>query len=231
MKIAAVVKLSILLLTATSAGFAQDPLPVLRFGWQAAIKKAQKVEVPQTGPAKLMTTDDTLIARTNREARTDHPDDPSQQTPDGRRAIIEKNEQEAKMPQPTDVKGFTYTATVRNDSPKTVKVIYWEYRFAELAHPVNVARRQFLCSVNLKKGAQIELSAFSTLAPTDTISAPLPAPAPLGEKPFDEKVQVNRIEYADDDILQRGNWKLADVKDAVTRASATPWSGEICRPL
>ena len=229
MKIAVFVRLSILLLTATAACFSQDPLPVLRFGCEAAIKKAQKVEVPQTGPAKLMTADDTLIARTNREARTDHPDDPSQQTPDGRRAMIEKNEQEAKMPQQTDVKGFSYTATVRNDSPKTVKVIYWEYRFAELAHPENVARRQFLCSVNLKKGAQIELSAFSTLAPTDTIAVPLLASA--GEKLFDEKVQVNRIEYADDDILQRGNWKLADVKDAVTRATANPWGKEICRPL
>ena len=229
MKIAVVVTFSILLLTASSACFSQDPLPVLRSGWESAIKKAQKLEVPQTGPAKLMTVDDTLIARTNREARTDHPENPSEMTPDGRRAAIERNEQEAKMPQPTDVKGFTYTATVRNDGTKTVKVIYWEYRFAELAHPENVARRQFLCSVNLKKGAQIELSAFSTLAPTDTIAAPLPASA--GEKLFDEKVQVNRIEYADDDILQRGNWKLADVKAAVMRATANPWGKEICRQL
>lgn len=226
---AVVVRLSILLLTVSAACFAQDPLPVLKFGWAASIKKAQKAEVPQTGPAKLMTVDDTMIARTNRAARTDHPDDPSQQTPDGRRAIIEKNEQEARMPQPTDVKGFNYTATVRNDSTKTVMVIYWEYRFAELAHPENVARRQFLCSVNLKTGAQIELSAFSTLAPTDTIAAPLLTSA--GEKLFDEKVQVNRIEYADDDVLQRGNWKLADVKAAVTRATATPWGKEICRQL
>ncbi|MEP6849984.1 MAG: hypothetical protein ABI999_14090 [Acidobacteriota bacterium] len=169
-----------------------------------------------------------MIARTNREARTDHPDDPSQQTPDGRRAMIEKNEQEAQTPQPTGVKGFNYTATLRNDAAKTVKIIFWEFRFAELAHPENIGLRQFLCSVNLKKGAQIDLSVFSTLTPTDTIAATSLA---SGEKLFDESVRVNRIEYADDDIMQRGTWKLADVQTAVTRATATPWGKEICRPL
>jgi len=209
--------------------FSQDPLPVLKSSWHPAITKGQKTETPLTGPAKQLTIDDTLIARTNREARTDHPDNPGDLTPDGRRAAIERNEQEAKTAQPTDIKGFIYSATVRNENAKTVKVIFWEYRFAELANPANVVRRQFLCSVNLKKGAQIDLSAFSTLGPTDTISAATLASS--NDRLFDEKVQVNRIEYADDDILQRGNWKFDDVKDAVTRATATPWGKEICRPL
>ncbi|HEX3100562.1 MAG TPA: hypothetical protein VHQ01_02160 [Pyrinomonadaceae bacterium] len=209
--------------------FSQDPLPVLKSGWHPAVIKSQKVETPQTGPARQITVDDTLISRTNREARTDHPDNPSDLTPDGRRAAIERNEQEAKTTQSTDVNGFIYTATVRNESTKTVNVIFWEYLFTELANPANVVRRQFLCSVNLKKGAQIDLSAFSTLGPTNTISAATLATSK--DKLFDEKIQVNRIEYADDDVLQRGNWKLADVKAAVARATATPWGKEICRPL
>jgi hypothetical protein len=51
------------------------------------------------------------------------------------------------------------------------------------------------------------------------------------EKLFDEKVQINRIEFSDDSILQRNGWKLADVRDAVKRATATPWGKEICRAL
>ncbi len=229
MKTGPVIGLLFLLLTASSAGFAQDPLPVLRSGWEAAIKKAQKVEAPQTGPAKQMIVDDTVGLRTAREFSTVHPDDPSQQTPDGRRAVIERNEQEAKTVRPADVKGFTYSATVRNESTKAVQVVYWEYQFTELANPKNVVRRQFLCSLNIKKGAEFELAAFSTLGPTDTIAAA--SLALSKEKLFDEKTQVNRIEYADGEILQRGTWKLADVKAAVTRATATAWSGEICRPL
>lgn len=218
-----------MLLIVSSAGFAQDPLPVLRSGWEAAIKKAQKVEAPQTGPAKQVIVEDTVGLRTAREFSTDHPTDPSQQTPDGRRAVIEHNEQEAKTVQPTNVKGFTYSATVRNEGTKTVKVVFWEYQFTEIANPKNVIRRQFLCSLNIKKGAEFELAAFSTLGPTDTIAAA--SLASSKDKLFDEKVQVNRIEYADGEILQRGTWKLADVKDAVTRATATAWSGEVCRPL
>ncbi len=209
--------------------FGQDPLPVINSKWTPSTRKVEKTQVPQTGPARQMTVDDSNIERTNREARSDHPQNPSDLTPDGRRAAIEKNEQEAEMPPGFDVKGYTYSATVRNTADKTVKVVYWEYRFAELADPKNVVRRQFLCSVNLKKGVEIELSAFMTLGPTDVVNVATLASS--NEKRFDEKVRVNRIEYADDDIVQRGDWKLADVKNALDRATATRWGKEICRPL
>jgi hypothetical protein len=124
--------------------FSQDPLLVLRSGWHPAVTKGQKAQTPQTGPARQITVDDTMISRTDREARTDHPDNPSDMTPDGRRAAIERNEQESRTLQPTDVRGFLYTATVRNESAKTVRVIYWEYLSAEVANPANVVRRQFL---------------------------------------------------------------------------------------
>lgn len=207
----------------------QGPLTVVRSGWRPALVKGQKVETPRTGPARLITSEDTMIARTNRQARTDHPENPSDMTPDGRRDAIESNEQEAEDPQPADVSGFVYTTTVKNESTKTVTGIFWQYEFAEVAHPADVVRRQFLCSVKLKKGAQIELSAFSTLGPTDTVSAA--ALASKKEAQFTEKVQVNRIEFSDDEVLQRGNWKFEDVKDAFARATATPWGKENCRPL
>src|SRR5947209_11794106 len=115
MKTGFLLKISSLLLILAPFCFSQDPLPVLRSTWRFTVQPGKKAEVPTTGPARQITVDDTNVARTNRQFQTDHPEDPSQQTPDGRRAIIEKNEQEARQPQPTDVRGFTYSATVRNE--------------------------------------------------------------------------------------------------------------------
>jgi hypothetical protein len=218
-----------LLLVCSAVCFAQDPMPVLSASWQRSTQKEPQVETPTSGPARALTNDDKNFQRNVREARTDHPENPSDMTPDGRRAALDKIEQQALTPNAKTIPGFTYSLRVRNDGDKTAKVIYWEYEFAEPAAPANIVRRQFLCSVNLKKGSEIELIAFSTLGPSGVVNAET-----LGkpdEKRFTETTQVNRIEYSDDSILQRGNWKLADVKAAVQRATATPWGKEMCRPL
>jgi hypothetical protein len=127
------------------------------------------------------------------------------------------------------VNGFSYTASVRNDTDRVVKIVFWEYRFTELANPSNVVTRQFLCSVNLKKGATAALSAFSLLGPSNTIDAA--SLAKSTDKLFDERVQVNRLEFADDKILQRGGWKFDDVKASVDRITSMPWGHEVCRVL
>jgi hypothetical protein len=229
MKLPIITVISLLVLSCSASCLAQDPLPVLKSSWQPALQKAPKTDVPQTGPAKQIIVDDTVGPRTSREFRTDHPDNPSDQTPDGRRAVIERNEEEAKMANPTDIRGFNYVASVRNDSSKTVKVIFWEYKFIEKKNPANVVRRQFLCSVDLKKNGEIDLSAFSTLGPADSIDAKTAASS--SEKLYNESVRINRIEYSDNEILQRGDWKLAEVKAGVDRATARPWGKETCRLL
>ncbi|MBV9242284.1 MAG: hypothetical protein JO314_09780 [Acidobacteria bacterium] len=209
--------------------FSQDPLPVIKSTWSPAVQKAVKKDVGQTGPAKQILPEDTMISRTGRDFATDHPDNPSDQAPDGRRAAIERNEEEARQPDTKDVKGFTYSATVRNDSDKAVKVVFWEYKFTEKANPANVVRRQFLCSVDIKKGAQFDLSIFSTLGPTDTIDAKTLAASK--EPLFNETVRVNSIEYSDGEVLQRHDWKAAEVKAAVDRITSKPWGKEPCRLL
>jgi hypothetical protein len=217
------------LLLAGSSCFAQDPMPVLNSAWRPAVQKAPTVDPQFVKPARAMTVEDTLVRRDLRQLQIDKNARPRDETPDARRDIIEKNEAEANAPQPSDIQGFTYTARVRNDRDSTAKVVYWEYQFSEIARPANVVRRQFLCAVNLKKGSEMELSAFSVQGPTDVIDAA--SLARSAEDRFNERVQVNRIEYADGNVLQRGNWKLADFDSAVKRATATPWSKEICRPL
>src|SRR5215218_5419731 len=164
-------KTSILVLLISPYCFSQDPMPVLNSSWQRTIQKAQKTSIDATGPARGMTAADKYFQRKAREQRGDPPNDPSLMTEDDRRAVIEKAEQESRMPKTADVLGYSYVTNVRNDSGKTVKVIFWEFRFIEIARPTNVIRRQFLCSVNLKNGDSKELSVFSLLAPSDVIDA------------------------------------------------------------
>ena len=136
------VKALVLICLASPCALSQDPLPVLDVGWRFATQKAPKTDQPTTGPAKALTDDDKVFQRNIRNARTDHPQDPTELTPDGRRAAIDKIEQEAQTKKPDDVRGYFYSARVRNDSGQTIKVIYWEYSFTEIARPTNTVRRQ-----------------------------------------------------------------------------------------
>ena len=222
-------KTSILVLLISPYCFSQDPMPVLNSSWQRTIQKAPKTSIDATGPARGMTAADKYFQRKAREQRVDPPNDPSLMTEDDRRAVIEKAEQESRMPKTADVLGYSYVTNVRNDSGKTVKVIFWEFRFIEIARPTNVIRRQFLCSVNLKNGDSKELSVFSLLAPSDVIDAE--SLAKSTDKLFDEKVFVNRIEFSDGTLRQRGNWKYEDVQKSVERATSAGWGKEMCRGL
>ena len=136
---------------------------------------------------------------------------------------------ESRTPQADAVTGYTYTAEMRNDTGSKVSIVFWEYKFIEIAHPTNIVRRQFLCGADLKNGETKELSAFSLLGPSDVIG--VDSLAKTNQKLFTESVQVNRIELSDGTVIQRDNWKYADVKEAVLRATSTPWGNEVCRGL
>ncbi|MEP6703833.1 MAG: hypothetical protein ABJB34_03415 [Acidobacteriota bacterium] len=204
-------------------------MPVLRAGWQRTIQRAQKPQVTAGGPVKEVTADAKYFQRQAREARTDVGIDPTETTITARSAAIDRAVQESRTPQPDDVHGYSYVAEVRNDSGKIAEIVYWEYRFAEIAHPFNIVRRQFLCGVKLKAGEKRSLSAFSLLAPSETIT--LESLAKPEGKLFNEEVYVNRIEFADGSILQRPAWKYGEVKASVARATATPWGKDSCRAL
>lgn len=220
-------KVSILFLLIPVWCFAQDPITVLDFSWQrdrqAAVKSNAEVQVP----ARSVTNDNKYFQRKAREGQTNVTVDPNETTIDGRSAAIEKNVQEARSATVDAVNGYSYRASVKNGSGKTIKIIFWEYRFTELANPQNVVRRQFICSVNLKPDDKKELLVFSTLGPSDVISA-----ENLGkttEKLFDEKAVVNRFEFSDGTLRQRGNWKYDDYQKSIERATSTPWGKEVCR--
>lgn len=218
-----------LVLLFSSLCFAQEPVPVLRAKWERVTVKAPKTEVAPTGPNVSVIAENKYFQRKAREQRTDHPPDPTEETIEGRSRALDKIVQESRTPQPDDQTGYSYLAEVRNDTGKKIAVLFWEYRFTEIARPTNVVRRQFLCGVEIKDGDKKSLSAFSLLGPSDSIdSKSLEKP---DEKLFDEKVQINRIEFSDGEVRQRNGWKFEDVREAVDRATATPWGKDTCRPL
>lgn len=220
---------SILVLFYSSFCFPQEPVMVLSSNWQRTTHKGKVIEPQQTAPARAMINENKNFQRNAREQQSPGAIDPNEMTVDGRSAALEKINQQARTAKTDDVIGYTYSANVRNNSGKTAEIIFWEYRFAEIANPSNVVRRQFLCSAKLKNGASKELSVFSSLGPSEVIDADSLARSTT--KLFDETVLVNRIEFSDGAILQRNNWKFDDVKKDVERVTSTPWGNETCRAL
>ena len=221
--------LSAVILLSSVYCIGQEPVPVVAAKWERAVVRAPKSGPVQSGPQRTMTPQDKYFQRKAREGRTDNPMDPYESSIEGRSAAMDRAVQEARAVKTDDQTGYSYLAEVRNDSGRNIDVIYWEYRFTEIARPTNVVRRQFLCGVNLKKGGRQELLAFSLLGPSEVIDAASLASAT--EKVFSEEVLVNQIEFSDGAIMQRVGWNFNDVKEAVKRATSTPWGRETCRGL
>lgn len=220
---------SILVILLSPVCFSQAPVTILSSGWDHDRKKTQRSNDQPVGPARAVIDENKVFKRQARESLPVVAMDPNEASIDGRSAALDKVAQESRSRKTEDVAGYTYRASLRNDSPKTVTVIFWEYRFNEIANPANEARRQFLCSVNLKSGDKQDVSVFSILGPSDVINTESLANTASGEKIFEEKVLVNRIEFSDGTLLQRGGWKYADFQKAVERITSTPWGSEICR--
>ncbi len=164
----------------------------------------------------------------NRRANTSPGErDPNLDTIDGRSAAMERAVQESRAPKPVD--GFAYRAKIHNASTKLIEIIFWEYQFKETANSTTLSRRQFLCGVSIKPEKDKELEAFSLSGPQDVVSVDTLAKKSgnLGE----EKVIINRVEYADGSIWQRKDWKFGEVRLGYARAIATPWAREMCRGL
>ena len=108
-------------------------------------------------------------------------------------------------------------------------MIFWEYQFVDKANPTIVTRRQFLCGVNIKPDKDKELQASSLSGPTDAVNA-----ASLGttSNPLQEKIIINRVEFADGKSWMRKDWNAGEIKTSYQKAMATPWSpNEMCRAL
>ncbi len=206
---------------------------VLGFKWS---RTHQNVKTPEPAANAPTTPARAVIAANKnfqRNARINDPvgvRDPNEDTLDGRSAALEKIVQESPTPKVKRVDGFSYLVKIQNSSKRVIEILFWEYQFIDPSNTANVTRRQFLCGVNIKPEKEKELQAFGGSGPGEVITVgSLASPS---DKVFQEKVVINRVEYADGSIWQRKDWNFAEIKLTYQRAVATPWNaGEMCRGL
>ena len=85
----------ILLLFVSPYCFSQDPMPVLRAGWERTVQRAPKPEITAGGPVKEVTADTKYFQRKAREARTDITIDPTETTVTARSQAMDRAVQES----------------------------------------------------------------------------------------------------------------------------------------
>jgi hypothetical protein len=208
---------------------AQDgsPLVVVNQKWvksRLTIEQANSAMVP---PAPAMIGANKNFERQRRGNAPTGERDPNADSLDGRSAAMERAVQESRAPRPVD--GFVYRLKVQNPGSKTIDVLFWEYEFIDPANPNAMARRQFLCGVNIKPGKEKEIQAFSASGPSDVVN--VETLAKKSAAPFLEKAVINRVEYSDGSIWQRKDWNFGEVRLTYASALRTPWGAEMCRGL
>lgn len=206
-----------------------SPLTVTSFKWSRARRTGETSETEGAAPARAMIPQNRNFARNARINDPQGARDPNADTLDGRSAAMEKSVAESRAPRTEPVNGFAYHIKVHNGTQKTVEAVFWEYQFHDPANPDLVARRQFLCGVDISAGKGKELEGFSLSGPSDVVN--VKTLADNSAKPFNEKVLINRIEYSDHSMWQRQGWSRAEVKDSYDRVLREPWLPGTCKGL
>lgn len=206
-----------------------SPLVVTSFKWSRDRRAVEGAEVEGAPPARAMIPQNRIFQRNARANEPRGARDPNAETIDGRSAAMEKNVAESRAPQRRDLDGFAYRIKVKNDYTKPVEIVFWEYQFQDPANPQFIARREFLCGVDISPGKSKDLEGFSLSGPSDVVDVKT-----LGENPsnpFKESVVINRIEFAGGTVWQRKSWSLADVKTSYERALREQWAPGMCKSL
>jgi hypothetical protein len=204
-----------------------SPLTVANFKWSRERRKVEAAAVEGDSPARAMIPQNRNFARNSRINDPQGVRDPNQDTLDGRSAAIDKSVAESRAPKAEPKDGYAYRIKVQNPTTKVVEIVFWEYQFHDPANPDLVARRQFLCGVNIPAGKGKDLEGFSLSGPSDVINVnTLNSGAS-----FRENVLINRVEYSDGSIWQRKAWNLAEVKGSYERVLREPWLPGMCKGL
>ncbi len=207
----------------------RNPLEVIAFKYQKSRQAIDDQSVPDNVPARAMIPENKNYPRNARVNLPAGARDPNEDTIDGRSAAIEKIVQESRRPQSKPVDGFSFQARLQNRSARVVDIIFWEYQFIDSSNPANTVRRQFLCGVSIKPDKAKEVRAFSVSGPSEVVS--VDSLSNKSSNAAQERVVVNRVEYADGSIWQRKDWNFAEIGLSYRRAVALPWGPEMCRSL
>lgn len=206
-----------------------SPMAVVNFKWTKTRRAVAQQETSPNAPVRGVIPANKTFAR---NARINDPAgvrDPNADTLDTRSAAMDKNVQESRNPQAKSVDGFLYKVKLQNATARVVEIIFWEYQFVDSSDPNISARRQFLCGVNVQPEKSIGLEGFSLSGPTEVVS--VGTLSNKSEKPLNEKVLINRVEFADGTIWQRRGWSFQEVKLTYERVLREPWTPGMCKPL
>ncbi|HEY2963965.1 MAG TPA: hypothetical protein VGJ37_16210 [Pyrinomonadaceae bacterium] len=205
------------------------PLTVASFKWSRVHRNIETPADEGSAPARAMIPQNKNFAR---NARVNDPAgvrDPNADTLDGRSAALEKSVQESRTTKPKTTDGFAYRVKVQNPGTKVVEIVFWEYQFQDPADPSLVARRQFLCGVNIGANRSKDLEGFSLAGPSEVVN--VSTLANKSENPFKENVLINRVEFSDGSIWQRKGWNLGEVKTSYDRVLREQWTPGMCKGL
>jgi hypothetical protein len=204
-----------------------SPLTVTQFKWSRARRTIQAPAAEGNSPQRAMIPQNRNFARNQRINDPAGARDPNDDTLDGRSAAIEKSVAQSRAPKAEPIDGYLYKIKVQNSGSKVVEAVFWEYRFQDPANPDLVARRQFLCAVNIGAGKSKELEGFSLSGPNDVVDVK----TLNSGMPFKEEVLINRVEYTDGSLKQRKSWNLSEVQSSYDRVLREPWLPGMCKAL
>ncbi len=95
---------------------------------------------------------------------------------------------------------FLYSVQVRNNGPKMIKAIDWDYVFFDLTNQSELGRRQFRTEEKIAPGKSKELKSFIRTPPTQTVS--IHSLVKNERANLGEQVLIVRVEYLDGSIWQ-----------------------------
>lgn len=229
MKLLLFLPLLLFIVPQQSAPSENSQVEVISYKWE---KSRRVISLSQGSamvpPVSAMNASNKNFARNVRANDPAGVRDPNADTLDGRSAAMEKSVQEARAPESKSVDGFAYKVRVQNKAVNAVEVLFWEYEVIDPSNSTSLTRHQFICGVNIIPNGKKELEGFSLAGPSNVINVDT-----LSKKDsqFQEKVLINRIEYADGTIWQRKDWSLKEVKSTYERALKETWVPGMCKNL
>jgi hypothetical protein len=96
---------------------------------------------------------------------------------------------------------YVYKAKVTNNDTKTISAIEWDYVFYDPATEKEVKRHALKNTVKLQPGKSVEIARRTATPPTTVVDV-----QKTGKKfkeQYAERVEIQRIEYADGSVWQR----------------------------
>ena len=229
MKLLLFLPLLLFIVPQQSAPSENSQVEVISYKWE---KSRRVISLSQGSamvpPVSAMNASNKNFARNVRANDPAGVRDPNADTLDGRSAAMEKSVQEARAPESKSVDGFAYKVRVQNKAANAVEVLFWEYEVIDPSNSTSLTRHQFICGVNITPNGKKELEGFSLAGPSNVINVDT---LTKKDNQFQEKVLINRIEYADGTIWQRKDWSLKEVKSTYERALKETWVPGMCKNL